>query len=459
MWRHQQEAVEWALTRRAALLHMGMGSGKTRAALEVLCRRGHKLVLVCCPKAVVPAWGKQAGLWMKGYRVLLLEKGTSSQKEKQIEAATADKSPLIIVVNYESAWRIKILEKMAWDCLVYDECHRLKAPSGATSRWAARMGKKNPSAQRIGLSGTLLAQGPMDAYGVWRAVESPECETFGQTFTGFRATYAYTNPSIPGMVLSYRNMDRFGTLVAQTTFHRRSEDVLDLPDIMHEQVDVQLSPAEARAYREIEREFCAVMESGAVTPANVLVQLIRLLEVCGGSVHHDGERDARPLGDRPSKAAALAEILEDLSPEEPVVIFHNYSADGHAAAEECRKAGRTVSRLNGAINQLAQWQAGETNALVVNTASGGVGIDLTRAAYGVFYSCGHSLAQYLQAIARLHRPGQLKKTHFYSLVAVDEDRQTVDGKVYDALARRQEVINDIIANYGRPQRSPALPNA
>jgi superfamily II DNA or RNA helicase len=456
MWTHQEEGVEWSLARRSALLHMGMGCGKSRVALEVIRRRGHKLTLVCCPKAVVPAWGKQAKLWYPDCRVLLLEKGTSDQKAKQITAATADKSPLVVVVNYESAFRIKVIEKMAWDCLVYDECHRLKAPSGATSRWAARMGKKNQSAQRIGLSGTLLAQGPMDAFGVWRAVESPECETFGLTYTGFRATYAYTNPAIPGMILSYRNMEKFGTLVAQTTFHRRSEDVLDLPDIMHQQVDVHLSPAESRLYREIEGEFCAVMEGGAVTPANVLVQLIRLLEVCGGSVHYDGEATARTIGDRPSKAAALSEILEDLPPDEPVVVFHNYSADGHAAAEECRKLGRSVSRLNGSINQLAEWQEGKTNVLVVNTASGGVGIDLTRAAYGVFYSCGHSLSQYLQAVARLHRPGQLKKTHFYSLVAVDDGRQTVDGKVYDALERRQEVIDAIIGGYAKSQRGSVV---
>jgi len=459
MWTHQEEGVEWCLHRRSCLLWMGMGCGKTRATLEVVRRRGHKLVLVCCPKAVVPAWGKQAAIWSSGLRVLLLTKGTAAEKGKVIEAAVADNSPLLVVVNYETAWRIRQIEKMRWDCLVYDECHRLKSPSGATSRWAARMGKRNPEAQRIGLSGTLLAQGPMDAYGVWRAVESPECETFGQTFTGFRREYAVTNPVIPQMVIGFRNMQKFGTLVAQTTFQRRSEDVLDLPDIMHEQIDVQLSPAEARVYREIEREFCAVVESGAVTPANVLVQLIRLLEVCGGSVHYDGERQARTIGDRASKAAAMAELLEDMPADEPVVIFHNYSADGDAAAEECRKLGRPVSRLNGSANELADWQDGKTNALVVNTASGGVGIDLTRASYGIFYSCGHSLSLFLQAIARLHRPGQTKTTHFYNLVAVDGDRQTADGRVYEALEKRQEVIDAIITSYGKPQSGRAHANA
>lgn len=455
MWTHQQEAVEWCRGRRSCLLHMGMGTGKSRACLEVIKAEGRKVVLICCPKAVVAAWGKQAALWLPEYRVLLLDKGTSAQKDRLIEGALGDTSPILIVTNFESAWRIKAIEKTKWDCLVYDEVHRLKAPSGVTSRWAARMGKKNPEAKRIGLSGTLLSQGPMDAFGVWRAVESPECMTFGTTYTGFRATFAVTNPVIPQMIIGYRNTQLFGTKVAQTTFHRRSEDVLDLPDITHQQIDVELNPSESRLYWEIDRDFCAVMDSGNVTPANVLVQLIRLIEVCGGSVHRDGEKDAVLVSDRPSKAAALAEIIEDLPKDEPVVVFHKYTADGRAVIRECEKLGRTVSVLNGQKNELADWQAGKTNVLVANTASGGIGIDLTRAAYGVFYSLGHSLAEYLQAIARLHRPGQLKKTHFYSLVATVDGEQTVDGKVYEALEQRQEVIDAIITGYAGTQSKAA----
>ena len=447
MWKHQQEAVEWALGRICAILHMGMGTGKSRCLLEVLMQCGAKRALICCPKAVVPAWGKQAGLWLDGYRVLLLTKGTSAQKEKMLAAALADSSPLVVVVNYEAAWRLPTLEKTPWDALCYDECHRLKAPSGTTSRWAARMGKKNPAARRIGLSGTLLAHSPLDAYGVYRAIESPECKTFGTSYTTFKSTYAITNPRIPGMVVGYRNTEQFGTKIAETTFHRRSEDVLDLPAIMHEQVDVELNSTESRLYREIEKDFCAVLGDGEVTPANVLVQLIRLLEVCGGSVHKDGNRQATRLTETPSKAAALKEIMDDLPPHEPLVVFCKYRADMEAILAECKKAGRAASELSGSRNELDDWQSGKTNVLVANTASGGIGIDLTRASYGVFYSLGHSLSEYLQAVARLHRPGQTKTTHFYSLVATVGGGMTVDGGVYKALTERKEVIDAIISGY------------
>ena len=453
LWQHQRDAIAWAAGRLYVLLHMGMGTGKSRCLLEILKAEGLSRVLICCPKAVVPAWGKQAGLWLEGHRILLLTKGSSKQKEQLVVAALADSRPLIVVTNYESAWRIPLLEKTKWDAICYDECHKLKSASGTTSRWAARMGKKNPTAKRIGLSGTLLAHSPLDAYGVYRAIESPECQTFGQSFTAFRSRYAVTRPGYPGWVVGYRNTEEFGTKIAQTTFHRRSEDVLDLPDIMHEQVDVELSDAEAALYRSLEKDFCATVEGGEVTPANVLVHLIRLLEVCGGSVHLDGSKQAAKIAATPSKAAALTDILDCLDPSEPLVVFHRYKADGEAAAAACVAAGRTVSVLTGQKNELADWQAGKTTVLIANQASGGVGIDLTRAAYGVFYSLGHSLSDYLQAIARLHRPGQTKKTHFYSLVATVDGNQTVDGSVYKALESRQEVIDAIIRGYRGTKQS------
>lgn len=453
MWTHQREAVEWAVGRRSPILHMGMGTGKSRACLETLKAEGRRLVLICCPKAVIPAWKKQAGLWMPGTRVLLLTKGTTKDKEKALAAARADTSPLIVVVNYESAWRMDALEKTPWDALVYDECHRLKSPSGATSRWAAKMGRKFPETKRIGLSGTLLAHSPMDAFGVYRAMESPKCETFGTSFTAFRARYAISHATTPGWIIGYRNTQEFGTKIALTTFHRRSEDVLDLPELMHERVDVELNSKEASAYREIDSDFCATLDKGDVTPANVLVQLLRLLEICGGSVHVDGSPAAVTVSERPSKAAALAELLEDLPPQEPVVVFCKYKADITNILVECKKLGREASELSGSRNELADWQAGKTSVLVANTASGGIGIDLTRASYGVFYSVGHSLAEYLQAVARLHRPGQTKTTHFYNLVATVGGRQTVDGLVYEALSERQEVIDAIIA--GRHARRDA----
>ena len=438
LWQHQDEAIAWAGGRRDSILHMGMGTGKSRVAIElirqeILSGRGRR-VLIGCPKAVIPAWMTQFTLWMPQQRLLVLDKGTSATKGSQILAATADTSPLVVIANYESWWRIKAAEKVAWDCFVFDECHRLKSPSGAQSKWAARQTKRCPTAKRIALSGTLLAQTILDAFGIYRAVESPECQTFGPISAIFKATYAITNPHIPGMVIGYRNQKQFGEKIAATTFHRRSEDVLDLPPILHTEVPVELTAKEGHVYKQLEKDFCAEVEAGKfVTPVNAMVSLLRMLQSCQGYVRIDDEDKARRIDEHPSKQAAFAEMIEDI--DEPLVTFARFRSDIDCVLEACAKHGRTVSELSGKIDRLAEWQSGKTQVLVAQIQSGGIGIDLTRASLGCFFSMSHSLSEWLQAIARLHRPGQTKNTRFFSLVS------TLQGK------KTAEVIDVILASY------------
>lgn len=454
LWKHQVEAIAYAMDRRDVLLHLGMGTGKTRTSLEVIrlmleAAPGGRF-LVGCPKAVMAAWAKQASLWLPDVRVLVLDKGTSQAKQAKILAALTDTSPLIIVGNYESLRLMGVLDKVKWTALIWDEVHRLKSMSGAASKWAAKLCKLNPQAKRLGLSGTMLPHSPVDACGVWRAVESPECPTFGTSVTMFKARFFMPHPHIRGAVLGLRrDMEQeFSRRVTATTFHRRSEDVLDLPPLMLEDIAVEMGPTEARLYREVESEFCAVCEAGTITPANAMVAVLRLQQICGGYATFDDEEKATRLEDTPSKQLALEERLADLASGERAVVFCRFRSDMDSAIEAGKRVGRTVSELSGRMDDLAAWQAGQTNLLVSQIQSGGVGVDMSMCAYGFFYSLGYSLAEYLQAVARLHRPGQTKTTHLYHLVAtLPGYRKTVDGRIYSALSERKEVIDAILDEY------------
>jgi SNF2 family DNA or RNA helicase len=451
LWKHQQDAVDWAWGRAWAILHHGMGSGKTATTLALILRCIAQLsatrILVCCPKAVMPAWQKQVSLWCPHVRIVLLDGSTKAKKQKQFAHAMADLSPVIIVINYESAWRMDELEKQKWDVLVWDEVHRLKAPSGAASRWAGRMTKKNPHARRYGLTGTLIPHSILDPWAIYRSVEYP-LTTWHPTFTMHRAHHAVMNPHQPGMVVAFKNLPEAHAKIAATTHRIRSEDVLDLPPIQFIDEPVEMEAGEARLYREVEREFCAVCDRGTVTPANALEQLLRLQQICGGYVRFDGESTAKQISSgNPAKAARVADMLEDSPVDEPFVVFCRFTSDILAVRSAANAANRTVSELSGSRNELADWQAGKTSVLIAQIQSGGIGIDLTRAAYAVFYSLGYSLAEYEQAVARLHRPGQERRTVIYHLTATAQGRATVDGRVYEALRERKEVVNAIIDGY------------
>lgn len=447
IWQHQEDAIRWAMSRQAAILHHGMGAGKTRTALEYLRRIGAVRALVCCPKAVIAAWVKQVGLWMPGFRVVALDRGSSKDKEQALMAALADTSPVIVVCNYESVWRIKGVEKATWSAFIWDEIHRLKSPSGVASRWASKMCKAHPNARRLGLTGTLIPHSILDAWAIYRAVESPECTTFGTSFTIHKAHFAVLSNGQQRFVVGFKNLEVANRRIASTTHYVRTTDVIDLPPISYHDVPCPLSPAEARLYREVEKDFCAVCEAGVVTPKNALEQLLRMQQITGGFVRYDGDKVAKQIAEHPSKAAVLGDMLEDLPQDEPVVIFCRFTSDIQAATAAAKKVGREVSELSGYKNELADWQQGKTSVLVAQIQSGGIGIDLTRAAYCFFFSLGYSLAEYEQAVARLHRPGQEKKTTIYHLVATVNGQSTVDGRVYSALRERKEVVDELIRGY------------
>jgi SNF2 family DNA or RNA helicase len=97
--------------------------------------------------------------------------------------------------------------------------------------------------------------------------------------------------------------------------------------------------------------------------------------------------------------------------------------------------------LSGRRDDLAAWQEAERpGVLAVQIQAGGLGVDLTRARYSIFYSLSFSLGEYQQALARIHRPGQTRPVAHIHLVA----RETVDEKIMGALERRAEVVTFVL---------------
>jgi len=107
--------------------------------------------------------------------------------------------------------------------------------------------------------------------------------------------------------------------------------------------------------------------------------------------------------------------------------------------------GRPSAEVSGDAgeHELAAWKRGRKSdpvILAVQIAAGGVGIDLTRARYAVYFSTGFNLGAYLQSRARLYRAGQTRPVMFYHLVV----RSTVDEMVARALAKRQGLIDNVL---------------
>jgi len=424
-YRHQTDFVEWLADRHFALLSADMGTGKTFAALLGLVNAASHRTL----------------------HHVDLSFGSSAARAERLQAAlaTATGKTLVVTVNYDAVWRSKLtptIESTRWAAIVLDESHRAKSPRGTASRYLAKLAAKNPHARRLCLTGTPMPHSPLDLFGQFRFL-SPE--VFGPSYTSMRARYAVCHPRFPSMVKSWRNQDDLAARLDAHSWRVTADEVLDLPDAIHETIPVELSPATKRFYTTLEREMTAEIAAGTVTAANALTKLVRMQQATGGYCRVDGSGGVVPIDGTPDKRAALEDRLSDLPATEPVVVFCRFRSDLDDVAAVAASLGREYAEVSGERKDLKRWQDGDAVILGVQMQSGGTGIDCSRAAYAVYYSLGYSLGDYEQSLARLRRPGQTRCVRYYHLVCTG----TVDEQVYAALRERRHVVEAVLARLSR----------
>ena len=412
-WKHQTLVAEWAAARKASMLALDMGCGKSLAAL--LAIGAGSLSPVLCVD------------------------GTAAARVKRLRKAMAQPGSKAVIVNFDSVWRGEVSKAIAaikWDAIILDESHRIKSASGKASRRLAKLAEEQPTAKRLCLTGTPMPHSPLDLFGQFRFLDP---KVLGSSFVRFRARYAVCDSRFPSQVHKWIRQDELAELTDPHIWRVQIDDVLDLPEAIHEVLSVSLTTAAARYYRELEKNMTAEIAAGTVTASNALTKLLRLQQATGGYARTD-EAGLVLVDGMPSKVAMLEDRLSDLPEAEPVVVFCRFRSDLNEVAAMARRLGRTYAELSGEANDLAAWQAGNAAIIGVQIQSGGAGIDLSRSAYCFYYSLGFSLGEYEQSLARLRRPGQTRCVRYYHLVTSG----TVDEQVYSALKERRSVVDAVL---------------
>jgi len=434
-WRHQLEAFNFAKNLDAVMLNMEMGTGKTKVTIDVIQNDPNlRRILILCPVSVIGVWHREiqkhgVGFW----NVPVLQGAVKKRAELSAQALADNSGRTVLIVNYEAAWReplAKLLKGEQFDAVVFDEIHKIKAPGGVASRFCQALAKT--ARKKFGLTGTMMPGSPMDIYAQFRALNSG---IFGTSFAKFRSRYAIMGGYGGYEVVDYQNQEELREKIRFMTYEVGA-DVLDLPEAIHTYRECQLGRDALRAYRGVENDFFAQVESGEITASNALVKLLRMRQITGGHVTDD---DGVTTQIDKAKEKLLDDTLEDLGGE-PTVIFCQFVADIDTIRRVGEARGLKVLELSGRVKQNFEFQEGEGDILVVQIQSGGVGIDLTRARYCIYYSVGFNLGEYLQSLARVHRPGQERSVTYIHLLAAG----TVDQAVYNALQKKQDIVEHVL---------------
>lgn len=429
LWDHQRRALDFLKGKPGAMLHVAMGGGKTRIAIEHMQRLGARRILVVAPLAVCQVWRAEVPKWWPDHpRIVDIHTGSVADRAKRLIGLKEG----LVIGNYDSVWRTQLGEailRTRWDLVVWDESQRLKTPSSAVSKFAAKV--RRVAASSLLLTGTPMPHGPLD---IWAQMRAAAPDTLPSAYTAFRARYAVTGRMGPWHVVGYRNLDDLAARVAPVVF-RVEPDELDRPDQMVIDVPVELEPEARKLYWQLQTSMVAKLsEQDVISTDSVLTLILRLQQLTGGWLRDD---EGKLWAVSSAKKAALAEILDELGPSEPLVVFCQFHKDLDAVHDVAREAGVGSAELSGRRKELEVWQQPHgPQVLAVQTQAGGLGVSMVRAAYAVFYSLTYSYGDYEQALARLVRPGQTRPVTFYRLICPG----TIDERIARVVAAKENVI-------------------
>lgn len=444
-WKHQQKAFDMFQNLDGVMLDMDMGTGKSKVIIDLIQNENLKKVLIVCPKSVILTWEKEPQKHMHEsvkWQVLPLYRGSNAKKADQAEEFLTrcgrSGTTAIIVINYEAVWRDPFASwalSQEWDLIVADESQKIKTPGAKAAKWFEKAHKV--AKKRACLSGTPLSQSPADAFAQYRFLDP---KIFGHSFFRFRNIYFNTHPVFPGKIMGFKKgmEEKFRQKYHSISYRVTSEDVLDLPEAIHDNIYFELDSKTRKHYRELENEFFTSIKEKEINAMNAAVKILRLQQLTGGFIKSD-EGELLEVGKE--KASVLADLLDGIDPGEPIVIFGRFHNDLDMIRKVAESQGRKYHELSGRRNELREWQDDpEASVLAVQINSGGAGVDLTKSCYVVYYSAGYSLGDFEQSLKRAHRPGQTRTTYFYYLIA----KETIDEKVYQSLKEKKDVIMSIL---------------
>lgn len=436
LYPHQRKALDLMWRNKNFALAMEMGTGKTRAMIELIAYIKRKNLfcpwIVVCPLSVVGVWAEQVNAYAPYLKVIKLV-GHSYDREKLL-LEEAD----IFVINYEGLRLIEYhLSKRKWGGIVCDESHRIKNRSSLQSKCCYKLGEI--SERRYALTGTMITNNPLDAFGQFKFINEA---ILGSNFFAFQNRYAIMVTSGKARFpVKFINLQDLADRISPWTFRITKEQAkLGLPDKIYETRYVDLPENAKKIYKQLGKELLAEIGDKVITAQIVLTKILRFSQITAGFVKtEDGAEEE--LHER--KIQELLDILEQT--EGQCVVWTKFKREMEMVKRALDKHGIGSDCLSGDTPQadreeiLKRFANHELRVFIGQVQAGGTGISLTAASTCVYMSSPFSLGDRLQSEDRLHRIGQKNPVTYIDLICPG----TIDETVIRILKNKKSMA-DII---------------
>lgn len=462
LYPYQYTAMQFLVHAESALLAYEVGTGKTPITISAINELDAWPLLVVAPKSMGRTWARELKQWAD-VDALVLE-GSAAQRAKAFDTwAQEDCGALIVsydilrahsrLAPYGSiALSAKektagLLNSIEWGAVVCDEAHRIKDSKSKQTRAAWAVG--DTARHRFALTGTPIANNIGDLWSVLRFVSPEEWPSR----TAFLERYAETSLSHWGglEILGLRESTReeFDKILNPRYLRRTKEEVLQhLPAKVYMTREVEMRPAQAKAYRQVCDGMVADLESGVLATFSPLTQGMRLKQLAAGMVEVLEDGETVRLCEPSPKLDCLDEILEELG-DLPCAVFAASRQLLDLAAIRLEKQGIKHALLVGGQHSLQRQEAidsyndGRARVLLISLGAGAEGVSLTRGSHAVFLDRSWSSVQNAQAEGRLHGTGRGDKGAESITYTDIVTRGTIESAVLETLGRKADALEEL----------------
>lgn len=432
---YQKYAIQFIEKEDVSALLLDMGLGKTvitLTAIRNLIIKGKVgRVLIIAPLRVAKStWPDEIAKW-DHLHDLTYSVAVGTEKERK---EALNKNVEIVIINRENVdWLVnKSGYRFNFDMIVVDELSSFK--SWQSKRFKALL-KVRPYVERIvGLTGTPSSNGLMDLWAEYRILDFGE--RLGRYITKYRLKYFEPDKRSATVIFSYRLLpgaeEQIYKEIADITISMKAKDYLKMPDLIINEVQVDLEASERRAYDTMKKEMVVrlsdVEEIDAVNAASLSG---KLLQMANGAVYDDEKRVIR-IHDR--KLDALEDLIEAANGK-PVLIAYWFKHDLDRIKE------RFNVREILTDDDIKAWNNGKIDVAVIHPASAGHGLNLQQGGSTlIWFGLTWSLELYEQANARLYRQGQKETVVIHHIIT----KGTIDEDVMLALKRKEKTQSALI---------------
>ena len=450
-FKYQEEGIQFGLNHNSWLLLDPPGLGKTLQIMyiaeELKKRDGIEHCLVICGiNTLKTNWKKEIERHSKLSCTILGEKVNSKGKvsygsiNDRLQQLKSDIKEFFVITNVETLRDDRIIKailkgKNKFDMIVVDEIHKCKS---STSQQGKNLLKLDKAKYRIGATGTLLLNNPLDTYVPlqWIGADRSTQGNFDKYYCVYGGNFGHD-------FMGYRNLE---TLKKQLELYslRRQKSLLNLPpkNIINEYVD--MGEAQQTFYENVKNGIKDEVDKVTLKPNVVLGMVMRLRQAtaCPSIL------TTKPIPS--AKIDRVCDLVEEITSEgHKVVVFSTFKETVYNLLPRLQQYNPLVGTGDNSDEEISRsidkFQTTPENKVFIGTwQKCGTGLTLTAATHMIFLDTPFTNAAFEQACDRIYRIGTTEPVFIYNLITSNTVDERVKEIVEDKAALSDFVIDDII---------------